>query len=617
MKVFKLFGKIVATVFAFLTLGLGLLTLANHTSAQAEVKYLTVKQSDFTVESFKKIGEYYLIILKYSGENESGLPHESAQIYQERNTSLDTDDNEKLNLYYLYSANSSPYSLGMYINLTYSSDGKIGYTAANPTEIRIPNGSRFTSSISYEGEKKEYGGIYFENGLRLVYNADTKAWECVIDGAETTLTSHSVTLDKTNVTKMGINESSGLLEATLALPYAHTDTVEYEGTFSATVSGIEYTGEISAYHVANTQTLLLVFNGSEHIGQTPQGVSVTLLGGELISAEIGVKLTVDGEITFYGYSDKTFSTEEYIEIHKTIAGVKSMEKVLASEETYVLQDVAATEGKLFWGWKLDGQEYQNGDTLTLSEYKNTGVHLEAVFLEYGLLSGATIRCDKDLTSSGIRFSADLSETDYLAHKSVIRGVGIILIPSDLIQDKPFILKNYSGENGAKNFYAEASAITFDEKGIFRLHATLSTILESNYNREFSARAYMLVNRNGAEEYLWGTQIESRSVYDVATKALKNHKTDNDLTATQFKILQAYVNGVANVTYDNETANIVCEAETPAISAVEVRKNGTTVTLVLTTAKERFAAILYNGKRIRGAEQTYTNGTLIVTFTEEE
>ena len=72
-----------------------------------------------------------------------------------------------------------------------------------------------------------------------------------------------------------------------------------------------------------------------------------------------------------------------------------------------------------------------------------------------------------------------------------------------------------------------------------------------------------------------------------------------------------------MTYDNETANLVCEAETPAISAVEVRKNGTTVTLVLTTSKERFAAILYNGKRIRGAEQTYTNGTLIVTFTEEE
>ena len=58
MKVFKLFGKIVATVFAFLTLGLGLLTLANHTSAQAEVKYLTVKQSDYTVESFVTMTNY-------------------------------------------------------------------------------------------------------------------------------------------------------------------------------------------------------------------------------------------------------------------------------------------------------------------------------------------------------------------------------------------------------------------------------------------------------------------------------------------------------------------------------------------------------------------------------
>ena len=65
MKVFNLFGKIVATVFAFLTLGLGLLTLANHTSAQAEVKYLTVKQSDFTVESFGKIGNYYQIACEW------------------------------------------------------------------------------------------------------------------------------------------------------------------------------------------------------------------------------------------------------------------------------------------------------------------------------------------------------------------------------------------------------------------------------------------------------------------------------------------------------------------------------------------------------------------------
>ena len=145
MKRFRIVAYFAITIFACLTLGFGLLTFANPTSVHAEVKCLTVKPSDFTVETFMATGVYYKIVLRYDGENESGLPQANSQRYQERNVGLTTDDEDILNMEYL-AANGNSHLLALHFRLNDSSDGKLGYTAASPTEICIPKGSRFTSS---------------------------------------------------------------------------------------------------------------------------------------------------------------------------------------------------------------------------------------------------------------------------------------------------------------------------------------------------------------------------------------------------------------------------------------------------------------------------------------
>ena len=192
-----------------------------------------------------------------------------------------------------------------------------------------------------------------------------------------------------------------------------------------------------------------------------------------------------------------------------------------------------------------------------------------------------------------------------------------MLPADKLENgKTFTWANYNGANQAKNFFVEADCISFNQDGIFQLYATVIDVIESNYNRDFIARAYAVIGTGNGERYLYSDDIEQRSVYTVATKALMS--TEYVFEDWEIKILEKYVNGVANVNYEKGNATVVCAAQNPIISEASVFIENKTVTLRLKTAVEHFAAITFNGERIRDAVQSYDseNGCLVVTFSKE-
>ena len=167
-----------------------------------------------------------------------------------------------------------------------------------------------------------------------------------------------------------------------------------------------------------------------------------------------------------------------------------------------------------------------------------------------------------------------------------------------------------------DFYENAE-IAFDKQGKFTLTATIVKVLKSNYNRPFAARAYTVFNYGEGSVYLWDSFIETRSVYEVASNALEKYtETPSLFNENQLKILKGYVNGVANIVYENGEARVVSVLDSPIITRVSVSVDGAIVTLRLQTEVTYFGAVTYNGIRIKNSEHPHENGVLTVNFKHE-
>ncbi len=242
-----------------------------------------------------------------------------------------------------------------------------------------------------------------------------------------------------------------------------------------------------------------------------------------------------------------------VRIEKKIGENTETENV-AVDGTYTFSAPTTIVGKTFIGWKWNGALYAVGESVKVADFLVDGAFpvLEAVYVSYALEEGASIRYDSTLVSSGIRFTALLDKADFQTYQDYIVGVGIILMPNDKIGSKEFTLQNYSGDGEAKNVYVEKNTISFDSKDQFTLRVALVSVLEKNYNRDFSARAYLLVSYHGGatEAYVWDSYIATRSVCQVAQLALDENETKNNLNDTQKSILKAYV-GKANAATEGE------------------------------------------------------------------
>ncbi len=476
------------------------------------------------------------------------------------------------------------------------------FEKANVQSFTIPDGFTLQKSSSVTSE---YAGIIFDGDMTFVKQDGT--WVC----EEKTTPSYTVDLSG-NLSAPVWNETEGRLEATLNLPFAAMQDISYEGVLSASCEG--YEGKVTATQKSSESVLRLAFNDSGSL-QDCAGVCLSVSGGTLTSGE--ANLTLTGTETFYGYSDGSWSTEEAFEVIRIVDGESTVEKIPVTESAYTFKNLIGTAHTIFFGWEYENALYYPDDTVTVATGTKC-IEIEAVFVHYGLREGASVRCDEaGLDESGIRFIAELKETGLESYQDRLRGVGVIVMPADkLVDNQAFTWENYNGNNQAKNFFVETASVTFDKEGVFQMYATIVDVLESNYNRDFIARAYALVYTSDGEQYIYNDDIQQRSVYTVAAKALTS--TQYTFEAWEIKILESYVNGVANVLYADGEATLVCAAKNPVISEVSVSVVDGVVTLRLKTSIVHFPAITFNGVRIRDAVQTYDteSGCLVVTFAEE-
>lgn len=595
--VWKLWVALLSSVF-IVAMGIAMSFTHSITANAEALEYLDIFPENLTFESEVSTSDQYSITFSYFSKDVSALPQGSYSTYATQNIALPTDDTDTVNLNRVQGGGSKN-KITFVFSLS-ENNGCVGFLDASVKSFYLPDKLTIECHKNY---KTKYESIRFLGNIQV--NKTSEGWEVV---AVPIPPSYEMTIDKDTLLSFGWDETENALVATVALPFAYSENAVYEGATSVEVSGADYAGDITVKHEAES-TLLIVMGGSEGL-KYAKNIVVTIKGGYIEHELIG-DITITGEVTYYGYSDETWSTERYYEIFKTVDGELVLEKILATETEYPLTSPKNERGRSCIGWLKDGNLYPLGETLPLFG----DLYLEARFLSFGLEDGASIKyADSEGGSSGIRFKATLQKEEYETHSSFVRGIGIIIMPLDLMESgKEFTLQNYNGAKQAQTAFAENWEITFDKNGEFALSVSVVDILKRNYNRPFIARAYAVLNWGEGSVYAWDSFIETRSVYEVASLAIQKHAETPLFDTQQLKILKSFVNGVANIAYENGETKVVSVLDSPAIQGVSMQAVGESVTLFLETETEYFSAITFNGVRLTDCEQSYAGGILTVKF----
>lgn len=148
-----------------------------------------------------------------------------------------------------------------------------------------------------------------------------------------------------------------------------------------------------------------------------------------------------------------------------------------------------------------------------------------------MLDGAAVRLVKD--SSGIRFTSNISaellervRSEKDADTEIV--IGTIICPADYIEGRSAFTMDVIEAVGKQyvNIIAE-SGITYDPSGNATVRAALTNIYESNYARDFAARAYVKYIKGGEAVYVYSafdSANNCRSIAEVASCALADVQT---------------------------------------------------------------------------------------------
>lgn len=268
-------------------------------------------------------------------------------------------------------------------------------------------------------------------------------------------------------------------------------------------------------------------------------------------------------------------------------------------------------GRIFLGWELNGELYKGGAVAPTQ-----GI-AKAVYLDYALEDGASIRMADTAEESGIRFTSFLQEEGYVTYSKYIHSVGIIVLPLELLGSEAFEV-NHSAT--PVNFYAsQEKGFTFAD-GVMTMRATIQTVRATNYNRDYAARVYVRVNYAGGEtDYAYGyfqKENHVRNIYEVATEAYKA----GEGTSTQRTVLKGYAGKIIDLTFDGETFTATADTIDSALTAIQtVAIEDGIVRLALTSDGESEPLLIINGEPIRNAEileKTYENNLFTISFIYE-
>ena len=273
----------------------------------------------------------------------------------------------------------------------------------------------------------------------------------------------------------------------------------------------------------------------------------------------------------------------------TIENGKTVESVY--ESSYVLPELNPVEynqeGKVLVGWTTDPSTFNTlypvGYELQLTG--NTSIH--PVWIGFSMKDGAAVRMVEG--EDGIRFTACVEGGIYDAGVTLqlITEIGMIVAPTDYL-----VKKSLTHELGAGNYIARKTEKWQDDVSDTRIYsAAFINIGYDQYVRDFSARGYMKIAYTSGAGYIYTDYDEvnhSRSIYDVATMALKDNVTST--------VVQDYADKVADITVDN-SLNIQKTTGAEGDYTITGSCVNRTLTITVNTAEQGVKAAIINGTRI--------------------
>ncbi|MBQ8388083.1 MAG: endonuclease/exonuclease/phosphatase family protein [Clostridia bacterium] len=164
------------------------------------------------------------------------------------------------------------------------------------------------------------------------------------------------------------------------------------------------------------------------------------------------------------------------------------------------------------------------------------------------IDGASVRLAA--TSSGIRFTSYVPARTIAAIKAMADtgseiSYGTVILPTDKL-DAEIITFDYLKSKGYVEGvdYVDVPAekgLSADGEGNVTFNAAMINIKAKNYGREFSAAAYIKYTVNGVTCYAFSVYDDgdSRSIKDVAHRALAVNDTSGKYTESQVAVLEHY------------------------------------------------------------------------------
>ena len=217
-----------------------------------------------------------------------------------------------------------------------------------------------------------------------------------------------------------------------------------------------------------------------------------------------------------------------------------------------------------------------------------------------MVDGASVRTSDP---AGIRFSAKISEADYttLTANGADVSFGMVIMPYSYVAeygdadtvfdaDTKYTFSE-SDTTKVRVLHDSVSELTTKKNGYYYFNAALTNIAESNYEKEFYARAYY---SDGTNYYFTpdnGTD-NVRSVSYVAQKALEDHynaATTTQYSASAMAMITEYVTQFETVADGNVTLAVADAADVTSIAVdgtvvTPTATSGNTITLATTIGR---------------------------------
>ncbi|MBQ8320501.1 MAG: hypothetical protein IJX81_06435 [Clostridia bacterium] len=245
----------------------------------------------------------------------------------------------------------------------------------------------------------------------------------------------------------------------------------------------------------------------------------------------------------------------------TVKDADGSEITTASVTTGESYTLPACANANFIGWTVNGGLYKAGASVTI----DGDTTVTATYLDLSMIAGASIRIASTTDyHGGLRFHVKVNAAQLAALNVKLYG---FVLPTDMI-DGDLDISEGTNATELTNFKA------YEEDEAYSVYyITLTNVLYSNYNREFSAMAYATITyadgttANFATAY--NEEDNSRSCYEVAVLAYNDTAKYATYSSTQKGILKEYIDCTVNLVYVDAVTYTVATSE-DGLSAAYVR-----------------------------------------------